>query len=108
MSEEAEYGLVMPFVVVTSKDGPYDDEAYCAGWEMGALAARLALCEIHGLGPPEVVIHRGNVPQADLIAMQHGMVVTEGWPEGTELDDETNDQWARVTFAWGTPPVNEA
>lgn len=39
--EEQGYGLVMPFVSVASKGGPYDDDAYAAGWAMGALDAKL-------------------------------------------------------------------
>lgn len=66
--EPVEYGLVMPFTVVASKGGPYDDAAYCAGYEMGQLDAALAA------GPRlhQVTIRTANVPQADLVAMRHG------------------------------------
>lgn len=64
-----EYGLVMPFVNVTSQGGRYDDDAYCAGWEMGHLDAQLGYQQ-----PPtlERTIRDGNTEQADLIAMQYG------------------------------------
>lgn len=66
--EPAEYGLLMPFTVVASKGGPYDDASYCAGYEMGQLDAALAA------GPRlhQITIRTANVPQADLVAMLHG------------------------------------
>jgi hypothetical protein len=87
MSEEAGYEIVMPFVTVTSKGGPHDDDAYTAGWEMGALDALLQ----HSHPPMhEQVIHAVNAEQADLIGMKHGysvkVVVTEGDPEWSWLE----------------------
>ena len=34
-----DYELVMPFVVVTSAGGPYDDESYVAGFEASRVDA---------------------------------------------------------------------
>lgn len=34
---EADFGLVMPFVVVVSHGGPYEDAAFAAGWECGRI-----------------------------------------------------------------------
>lgn len=80
---DREYGLVVPFLPVTSRGGPYDDSAYCAGYEMGRLDATLSL------NPRlyEALIRAENIPQADLIAMQHGYRTRvgtldgDGWPE---------------------------
>lgn len=47
-SAGTEYGLVMPFVTVSSVGGPHDDGAYVAGYEMGALAVRLQMAELLG------------------------------------------------------------
>lgn len=74
--------LVLPFLPVHSRGGPYDDEAYAAGWELGMLDTRLA----QG-GHDQVVatILSANAEQADLLGMRHGYltVVTptdvEGW-----------------------------
>ncbi len=67
--EPTEYGLVMPFINVTSKGGQYDDVAFCAGYEMGLLDAKLE----HEQPPVlEQTIHDGNTEQADLIAMHRG------------------------------------
>jgi hypothetical protein len=69
VSEEAGFEMVMPFVTVTSKGGPHDDDAYTAGWEMGALDALLEYDKplFH-----EQYIQAVNREQADLIAMKHG------------------------------------
>jgi hypothetical protein len=103
--EEAEFGLRMPFVVTSDNGGPFDASAYTAGWEMGALDARLDACVHHRLGPPTVVIRRENVPQAELVAMSYGMVLTEQHMEleDTENADEVRAEWAACAFTWGTP-----
>lgn len=78
---QPEYGLVMPFVAVRSKGGPWDDEAYCAGYEMGRLDATLE----RDLHVEPMTILADNREQADLIAMRHGYVAevslsdVEGW-----------------------------
>ena len=92
--QEPGYQLVVPFVVCKSNGGPYDDEAYVAGWEMGALAARIAAARAHGLGLPGLTLHRGNLPQLDLLAMQNEAVVHEVPMEG--VDEATAATWAHV------------
>ena len=64
------YELVMPFVVTKSHGGPYDDEAFCAGYEMGLMAGRF-----EGQVSQNLTIRTENVPQANLIAMKHGLSV---------------------------------
>lgn len=75
----ASFSLVMPFVTVRSTGGPHDDDAYTAGWEMGALDAELR-CTM----PPilERTIHLANARQADLIAMKHGYAIELADPQG--------------------------
>ncbi len=87
--ESIERGFVMPFVNVTSRGGRYDDEAFTAGWEMGALDALLSdLADrcTSGLSLDlRKMIHSANAEQADLIAMHHGFQIetedseVEGW-----------------------------
>lgn len=81
--QEPGYGLVMPFLPVTSKGGRYDDDAYVAGFEMGRLDALLAA---RVFARHEATVHTANQEQADLIAMRHGYrmeLVTggDGWVE---------------------------
>ena len=81
------YGLIMPFVTVTSKGGPHDDEAYTAGWAMGTLDRDLS----RSIGPVEQdTILTSNLPQADLIAMRYG------WNMQTKKTTEPT--WTHVTF----------
>lgn len=84
--EEADYDLVMPFATVASKGGPYDDQSYVAGYEMGHLDYRLAdyACQYH-----EATVRSANTPQADLIAMRHGFAVNVHSDDG---------EWAMLTF----------
>jgi len=90
MTDEANdegYGLVMPFVTVASKGGPHDDQSYVAGWEMGALDARL---EHERPAVLEMPIQLDNVQQADLLAMKHGYGYTI-----TEHDGQWS--WLKLT-----------
>ena len=82
--QPAEYGLVMPFVAVASKGGPFDDRAYCAGWEMGRLDALLE----HAAPPVhEQPVLTDNAQQADLVAMKHGYRAEFRVPEDADPDD---------------------
>jgi hypothetical protein len=85
-AEEQGYGLVMPFVSVTSKGGPYDDDAYAAGWAMGALDTRLGW----SLALIEETVRAADVAQADLIAMKHGYRM--------EREDSEFEDWVFCKF----------
>lgn len=82
---EREMDLVMPFVTVTSKHGPHDDESYVAGWEMGKLDTVLGLMPDSPLPATyNLTVRSDNQPQVELIAMKHGYsaIVTESDTEG--------------------------
>lgn len=67
--ETSAYSMVLPFVTVASKNGPHEDQAYTAGWEMGVLYEKLRTT------PHEmqiITILTENLPQADLILMKYG------------------------------------
>lgn len=88
--EETGYELVMPFVVAQSAGGPFDDDALCAGFELGRLDGVLAT------GRPAVLTgpyKKAVLPQVDLIAMKHGYSVA--------VDDtrDTRGEWAIVTLS---------
>ena len=77
MSDDVTYELSMPFVVVTSVGGPYDDDAYAAGWEAKTIQIQLVgLAEQSGplIMVASVLIE--NQSQIDLVAMQEGWTVT--------------------------------
>lgn len=85
--EQAGYDLVMPFVTVASKGGPHEDQAYTAGWEMGALDAYLQYGNVQN--PWQQTIRTDNAPQADRIAMKNGWIA--------EFDDDGNG-WTGMTL----------
>ena len=106
-SEQGECGLIMPFVVVESKGGPYDDGAYVAGCELGDMMARMRFAKEFRFDFPDQVVHRENVPQIDLIAMRYGIVMTElDW--GPEVDEATAAEWAWVSFRYVDPESDQA
>src|SRR5438128_6149503 len=90
--DEEWFGLVMPFVSVTSKGGSFDDESFVAGYECGLLGKKLEM-------KPATVkrimttVHTGNVAQLDLLAMKHGWQMTT---EETEVDDWTYVEFGRA------------
>lgn len=85
--------LVMPFVVVQSVGGPYDDDAFAFGWQAGAIDHALRVAD------PEVrsvcygIVRAGIVPQVELIGMRHGFPVVTVEP--------TAEGWCEVTFERG-------
>jgi hypothetical protein len=83
--------MVLPFVVVTSVGGPYDDESFAAGWQCGEIDRALAVAAVTGATTVHFPIFRTSLQrQVDLIAMKHGFasVVVEPsgeWPEWSAL-----------------------
>jgi hypothetical protein len=76
--------LILPFVCVSSKGGPFDDEAFTAGFECGMLWDLLG-----GLRDGEVpftdepVLVRASLRvQADLMAMERGYTMAAEATDG--------------------------
>ncbi len=94
MADDAEYGLLMPFVACLTQGGTYEDRAFVAGYNCGALDARMQ----HE--PEDVWAHYvapDLIAQLDLIAMRHGWTLThEPW-------DEHPDEWTLATFTRADP-----
>jgi hypothetical protein len=78
------YGLVMPFVVVTSVGGPYEDAAFVAGYGTGQLDARMQYEKPITI---ECTVLSELTRQIDLSAMRHGYRLratpSEEYPEWT-------------------------
>lgn len=85
--EDVEYGILRPFITVTSKGGPHEDQAYVAGYEMGLLDARLA----NGQPFHQDTLQTVSIGQADLIAMRHGYRLEHRLSEDTP-------EWTFATF----------
>ncbi len=76
-----EFEMVMPFLPVASRGGPFEDQAFVAGYQAGRLDAQL-----EHERPPEVLVlvDERLREQADLIAMGRGYTLEaqgagEGW-----------------------------
>lgn len=80
-----QYSLVMPFTVVQSRGGPYEDEAFVAGWACGEIMAKLAQTPLW-----KGMVREQALPQVDLIAMHYELRMTHTEPV---------DGWAEVTIA---------
>lgn len=80
----------MPFVVCTSKGGPYDDAAFVAGTRFQQVWD--AAGTIQPSQMKEWYVETPLTPQMDLIAMKFGLTIT------TEPWDEAPDEWTLVTM----------
>jgi hypothetical protein len=94
--EEAGYELVMPFVVCASQGGPYEDQAFVAGYRLGLLSAELEEAEGHEDSEvfplPVAAVRPADLPQVDLLAMRYGFTTrAEPWPDAPQ-------EWYTVRF----------
>lgn len=99
-----DFGLVVPFQVVQSKGGPYEDEAFVAGYAVGEIDAKLAMAA--SVGIPEVklpIVRRALLPQLELHGMRYGYT-TMTVPE-PDLSVPGADVWCEVTFTLGGEPA---
>jgi hypothetical protein len=72
------FELVMPFVLVKSNGGPYDDEAFDAGMACGQLWVELVALSPHEALPRPRYVPPEYVHQMDLIAMHFEYTLKRG------------------------------
>lgn len=99
-TEEGGYEPVMPFVLVQSQGGPFDDGAFVAGMTCGSLDQELVLTAALQTLPRERYIDARFIPQVDLIAMRHGYQIRIG-----DLDEPSG--WPVVEFGWADTEIPE-
>lgn len=95
--EQEGYDLLYPFTVVTSKGGPYDDDAFTAGFACGALDRALTVVHAAGGISYQATVRTDLVEQCELIGMARGFPVATA-----EAADET-PEWTLMTFQIETP-----
>jgi hypothetical protein len=83
----------VPFVVVESQGGPYDDEAFASGYQLGMLNMGFFSDDFPSTFC--MPMYRQSVRQADLIAMRHGWV--------TSVEDEVDEEWVILSFRRSRP-----
>jgi len=91
---EHDMAMVMPFTVVASAGGPYDDQAFIAGFQAGQVDKALQVAAAAGATELRVTVFSTLVGQLELVGMRHGfghVVVDESaaWP-----------QWSTLAFAY--------
>jgi hypothetical protein len=88
--------LVFPFLAVQSQGGPYDDNAFVAGVQIGRIDRMLEMAAAINVKRTETVtIYSTLVPQAELCGMARGFPVMTADTE----DDPLFAGWAHVSFA---------
>lgn len=95
---------VVPFKVCQSGGGPYEDEAFVAGYQTGEIDTKLAMAA--SVGIPEVklpIVRRALLPQLELHGMRYGYT-TMTVPD-PDLSVPGTDVWCEVTFTLGGGPV---
>lgn len=92
-NQEIKYGLIMPFVVCQSKGGPFEDQAFVAGYQAGQIDRALEMLAVDPLADKvhyTTTVMTALIPQLDLIAMNRGFKM---------ISDETGqDGWTYATF----------
>jgi hypothetical protein len=79
--------MEMPFILVKSEGGPYDDDSFAAGFTAGRLFSMPANLLV--IESPHTV-HRELLPQLDLVAMHHGLT--------TVVEEIGDDAWVTIAF----------
>lgn len=77
----------MPFTLVKSEGGPYDDDSFAAGFTTGRLFSMSKQALV--IQSPHTV-HRELLPQLDLVAMHHELV--------TVVEEIGDEAWVTIAF----------
>lgn len=92
--EQDGFGLVVPFIVCQSAGGPFEDDAFCAGFEAGRVDQALAVAAAANAATVRFPMTRtALLKQFDLIGMNRGYPVVDA----TESDEYP--EWCDVVFA---------
>lgn len=92
------YGLLYPFICVTSQGGPYDDAAFTAGMQVGQIDRALTLALAAGADRFRATVRTDLVKQLELVGMARGfpVVIAE---EVTETEEHpAMPEWTYITF----------
>lgn len=88
---EGRYELVMPFTIVKSNGGPYEDEAFNAGMACGQLWSEMVALSHYDALPRPRYVRPEYVQQMDLIAMHFEYTMKVG-----EVDEPSG--YVRIDF----------
>lgn len=88
--DESTYELAVPFICCQSQGGPYDDEAFAAGFDLGQLDRQML---VGGLVAIECQVRGPSFRQLDLLAMHRGWVLT--MLTGPNVDPD-GEEWVPI------------
>lgn len=96
--DAATYGLVFPFVACQSHGGPYDDEAFVAGVQLGRIDLALENAALIGAQRLQFTVRTALVKTLELCGMARGFpTITAEQVEATDEHDAM-PEWSVVTF----------
>lgn len=99
--EREEWNIVVPFVVCQSQGGPYEDLAFCAGFEAGRISQALKSATAADATVLRYTVRTELVKQLDLIAMDAGFKMVTAEVEETD-DHPAMPEWTFATFEVAT------
>ena len=104
--EDEGYDLLYPFICVTSKGGPFDDDAFVAGVTVGNLDCALHVARAAGADRYRTTVRTAVVKQLELVGMARGFpVVIAEQVEETE-DHPAMPEWSYITFLTESEPTD--
>lgn len=90
--EDDGFELAVPFIVCQSQGGPYEDEAFVAGFQAGEVDRALVTAAAAGATEVKATVLSTLVRQLELVGMHRGFPVMR-----SEVSDEV-PEWSLVTF----------
>jgi len=94
--------LVYPFVVCRSQGGPYDDDTFVAGVQLGRIDAALQVAASVGADRLSCTVYTTLTRQLELCGMARGYPTVTVVEVSETPEHAAMSQWSHVTFERGT------
>lgn len=96
--EDETYSLVFPFTACVSQGGPYDDDSFVAGVQLGRIDSALETAALIGAKRLSFTVRTALVKNLELCGMARGFpLVTFSEVEEAE-DHPAMPEWSFMTF----------
>lgn len=99
--DQPQWGLLYPFMCTTSHGGPYDDQPFVAGAQLGRADMALQAAQLMGADRLSFMVYTDLVGTLELAGMARGFPVLVA--EQVQATDEypAMPEWTQVTFHRG-------
>lgn len=98
------YDLVVPFVICTSQGGPFDDDAFVAGYQCGEIDKTLATVNAAAsVGAPSALVSLTWTVRTDLLRQLELVAMSRGFPYMAKEAVDDMPEWTVVTFSNRSP-----